>query len=227
MPVPSGPLAGLPYWPVIGMPNAIWVQVGGTWRAVSDVWTMTGGAWQRTYRNNVNDTALGNVLSGIVANDREIRDPSMVGWQEFWQSPAGTTEKAWVAAESAIKLTLNSRNPDGTAVTRLGPPHPQAVAPGWRVRLDADVKGTARMTLGVVTAATYEDCEILNPAAQWQESGYLPVPDVAAFETRTAEFAVPAGHAYLKPYASAWITTDQPTGSRTLTVARFQPVRIT
>lgn len=225
-PVVSGPLAGLPQHKPITYPNAVYVQADGAWKTVSEMWTMVGGTWFRSYKTNVNDTAVGNVLSGIVANDREMNDPTMLFWQEFWQNPAGTTERQWIEAESAIKITLNDRNPDGNAATRLGPWGPMWVTPGWRVSLDTMVKGTARFSLGVITAPTYEDCDFFGTGAQWQEGGYIGISETT-FEAKTSQFVVPAGHNYVKPYCNAYIQPDQPTGSRTLTVQSFQPVRIT
>jgi len=224
--LPPSALAGLPQWKPVGYPNAVYVKAAGAWKTVDDMWVKQGGVWVRTYKTNVNDTAIGNVLSGILANDREMNDPTMLFWQEFWQFPTGTTVRQWIEAESAIKVTLNDRDATGNAATRLGPWHPQWVSPGWRIRLDAVVKGTARFSLGVITSPSYETCDFFGTGAQWQEGGYIGISETT-FEAKTSQFVVPAGHNYVKPYCNAYIQPDQPTGSRTLTVQSFQPVRIT
>jgi hypothetical protein len=223
--LPPNALAGLPQHKVIAHPQGVKVKAAGDWHDVGEMWVNDAGAWRRFYKRNENDTAVGNVLSGIVANDREMNDPSMLMWQWFWQNPAFTVDAVFEVAESAIRMTMTNRAPDDTAACRLGSEHPLWVNPGWRVRLDATIKGTARFTQGVVTAPTYEGCDFFGTGAQWQEGGFQTVPS-SAFELRQAEFVVPAGHNYLRPYVSAYIDVNQAVGTRTLTTASFQQVRL-
>lgn len=223
---PPNGFAGLPEWKVLMYPDALKVKAGGAWRNVSDMWVKKNGAWQRPYRNNINDTAVGNVLSGIVANDPQINDPSMTQWSYFWQNPAWVnSEQHFDAALSCITMTLSERNPDGTAVARGGPRYPFAVAPGWRITLNATVAGTARFTLGMVSGPTWDTADFFGAGAQWQESAFIPIDPAPAFALKTAEFVVPAGHNFIRTYASGWIQPDQPTGTRSFSLQSFPSVR--